>query len=49
MKKSALLLLALLISSLASCASNTTDGKTLNGVNQVGHTASSVRAIQSFF
>jgi CHASE3 domain sensor protein len=50
MKKSALLFLfGLAVFSLASCASNTTAGKTLEGVNQVGRTANSIRAIQSFF
>ncbi len=50
MKKSTIfLLLALAFSTLASCSHSDAAGKTLNGVNQAGRAASSVRAIQSFF
>gem|GEM_PF-1680944 len=50
MKTSAIfLLLALTSSLLASCASSPTAGKALDGVNQAGRAAQSVRAIQGFF
>lgn len=50
MKKSVfLLMLALAISSFVSCSGGTAAGKALDGVNQAGRAANSVRAITNFF